>query len=258
MFLLPLLFCMCSPSGDGVTPIVPASTFEITVTPSLNNIVVDQHFTVMVAANQSMKSIEMSTDNFVTKSGLQSDFGTSKELYFNFDELGSKTISIRAKNAANQVATKKITLNVMRGNAIKVTGLQVVSFSNINNTWDPEFPTTNPNHLADVYFGFSKSRLENFYTNEYYNRLWFTSPVKDNQGNLIWDITADNLYLNPNLSLQFGLVDKDGELGQDLLLGPPDYKTLNLSSYLSSKPSTITYSFPEINLEIKVSVEWAS
>jgi len=249
---------MCSSPDDSATLIIPTSTFAITATPSSTNVDVDQHFTVMVTSNQTMKNIEMSTDNFVTKSGLQSDFGTSKELYFNFDDLGTKTISIRAKNAANQVATKTITVNVLRGNAVKVTGLQILTFSNINSTWDPEFPTTNPNHLADVYFGFSKSRLENFYTNEYYSRLWYTSPVKDNQGNLTWNLTADNLYLNPNLALQFGLVDKDGELGQDLLLGPPDYKTLNLSSYLTTKPSTITYSFPEINLEFILTVEWAN
>ena len=43
--------------------------------------------------------------------------------------------------------------------------------------------------------------------------------------------------------------------GADLLNEPPDYREINFSNFVVTKPTTITCSFPEINLEIKVFVE---
>lgn len=125
----------------------------------------------------------------------------------------------------------------------------------MNGTWDPEYSSTDINRLADVYFGLSKPRSSNSYGDTYPNNLWYRSLVKENQGDLIWDLTSANLYLNPSKVLLFGLTDKDGDLGQDLLMLPPDYKSISFSSYVASKPNTITYSFPEINLEFIVKVE---
>lgn len=59
--------------------------------------------------------------------------------------------------------------------------------------------------------------------------------------------------------LKFGLAEMDGEIaGADLMNGPPDYRDISFSNYLTTKPTTITYSFPDINVEFKLFVEWAN
>lgn len=235
------------------------STFSINLIPSTTSVVIDQAFTVAVTGNELITEIWVSTDNFATGGYALRNFGNSYILNFNFDTLGQKTISVRAKNQNNIVSEKQIIINVTRGNAIKINGLQVISFYGINTTYDPEFPTTNPNHLADLRFGFSKVKLGNPLDNIYAPVFWYLSSVIENQGTMTWDCSNANLYINPNASLKFGLADIDnGIAGADLLNGPPDFREINFSNYLITKPTTITYSFPEINLEFKVFVEWVN
>ena len=253
LYLLPLFFCMCSSPDNNEGK---ASTFSMTLAPASTTVSIDEPFTVAVTSSETMKWIAVTADGSDPVNFSGSDFGTSKVLYFNFDTLGSRTINIKVKNEKNEVVLKTIAVTVTRGNAVKITALQLKSFHNINTTWDPEFSATDINRLPDVYFGFSKSRLSNFGSDAYTTNLWYRSLVKENQGDLIWDLTSANLYLNPSKVLLFGLTDKDGDLGQDLLMGPPDYKSIGFSSYQASKPNTITYSFPEINLEFIVTVEW--
>jgi hypothetical protein len=233
------------------------STFSISLVPSLTSVVIDQAFTVAVTGNESISAMWVSTDNFATGGYALRNFSSSYTLNFNFDTLGQKTISVRAKNQNNIVSEKQIIVNVTRGNAIKINGLQVVSFYGINTPYDPEFPITNPNHLADLRFGLSKIKLGNPLDNIYSPVFWYLSSVIENQGTMTWDCSNSNLYINPNASLKFGLADMDnGIAGADLLNGPPDFREINFSNYLITKPTTITYSFPEINLEFKVFVEW--
>jgi hypothetical protein len=236
-----------------------SSTFEINLVPSTTGVVIDQAFTVEINANEEVKEMWVSTDSFDSGGYAQRQFGTSYVLNFNFDTLGQKTISVRARNQNNVVSEKQVVITVSRGNAIKINGVQVISFYGINTTYDPEFPATNPNHLADLRFGLSKNKLGNPLDNIYGPTYWYLSSVIENQGNMTWDCSNDNLYLNPNAPLKFGLVDIDnGIAGADLLNGPPDYREISFSNYLITKPTTITYTFPEINLEFKVFVEWAN
>lgn len=233
--------------------------FSINLIPSASSVVVDQAFTINVGANEEIKELWVSTDNFATGGYAQRQFGTSYTLNFNFDTLGQKTISVRARNQNNVVSEKEVVISVSRGNALKINGVQVISFSGINTTFDPEFPTSNPNHLADLRFGLSKIKLGSPLDNLYSSTQWYLSSVIENQGTMTWDCSNDNLYLNPNAILKFGLADIDnGIAGADLLNGPPDYREISFSNYLVTKPTTITYTFPEINLEFKVFVEWAN
>jgi hypothetical protein len=259
VYLMPILFLIltnCSPdrienSNNG--------NFETTLSVSANNIVVDQAFTISVSATEEIKELWVSTDNFATGGYAQRLFGTSYILNFNFDTLGQKTISVRAKNQNNVISEKQVVISVSRGNALKINGVQVISFYGINTTYDPEFPVTNPNHLADLRFGFSKIKLGSPLDNIYSPFFWYFSSVIENQGTMTWDCSNDNLYLNPNASLKFGLADIDnGIAGADLLNDPPDYREISFANYLITKPTTITYTFPEINLEFKVFVEWAN
>lgn len=255
LFLLPLFLWMCSSEKEDNS----TSSFDFMLNSTVNSVVIDQQFKITVVATEPIKDIEMSTDNFATFSstGTNGDNDLSKDLYFNFDTLGSKTISIRVRSNNDTIITKSISITIVRGQAIKIIGLQLISFHNINQTWDPEFNSIDSNRLADLQFVLSKVKLNNFYTESYGYDLWHRSSQILNQGNMTWNLTDVNLYLNPLYTLKFGLADVDnGGLVQDLMQGPPYDKSLSFTDYLVSKPSILTYFFPEINLEFKLFVEW--
>ena len=74
---------------------------------------------------------------------------------------------------------------------------------------------------------------------------------------MTWNLSQENLYVNPNALIHFGLADDDGGgVGQDLLLGPPFEKEINLAQYSSSKPNSITLEDASINLDVDFAVEW--
>lgn len=238
------------------SPPARVSTFNIELLPSTINVTVDEPFTITVNANEKIEFLGASLDNFTTGGLANYGFGSSTVLHFNFDSLGQKMILIKAFNSQNDVSQKQVVVNVTRGNAIKITGMKVVSFYNINQTWDPEYASTDPNRLADIFFGFTKSKISNSFKNEYSLQRWFVSSVKENQGDLTWDLTNNALYCKSDNTLRVGFGDQDGSLAQDLLNGPPDYREISFANYLVSKPNTITYSFPEINLQFILTVEW--
>ncbi|WP_395057907.1 hypothetical protein [Flavobacterium sp.] len=258
IFLLPLLFCMCTKSDESVAPpIEPKSTFAITATPSSANVAVDENFTITVAANETIKGLGASLDNFATGGQMFTDFGTSRVLYFN--TLGAKTIAIKATSASGAVFIKNVNINVTRGNALKITGMQITAFDNMNNTWDPEFGPTDPNRLADVLFNFNTSQIYTYFETQMTKRRWYLSTVKQNQGDLTWDLTNANLYINPNREITFSLGDEDTPpVGQNLIPNLPDYRIISFANYLTTKPTTITYSFPDANLSFIMTVEWAN
>jgi len=254
ILLIIQLFIGCSSDNNS-----SKGTFSIDLVPSATNIVLDQSFTMTINANESMKYLWVSTDNFATGDYAIQNFGTNYMLHFNFDSLGQKTISVRVKNQNNEVSEKQIVVTVTRGNAIKILGVQVVSFYGINTVYDPEFPTSNPESLADLKFGFAKVSLDSYLSNVYSWRNWYQSIVLPNQGTMTWDCSNANLYIDPSRNLLFGLADMDNGIGgADLLNGPPDFREINFSNFVTTKPNSITYTFPEINLEFKVFVEWVN
>lgn len=257
--LIVSIFCLsllgCNPDNPPATP-ERVSTFNIELVPSTVNVTIEETFSITVNANEKIELLGTSLDNVEVSGFSNRGFGNSVVLYFNFDTLGQKTIRVRAINSQNDISEKQVVVNVTRGNAVKITGMKVVSFYNINQTWDPEYGVNDPNRLADVLFGFSKLKLSSDFSNEYGMYTWFVSSVKENQGDLNWDLTSDGLYIKPDRKSRVGFVDKDGEMGQDLLHIPPDYKEISFADYLVSKPNTITYSFPDINLQFIVTVEW--
>lgn len=258
IILVLAVFLLISCSSEDSKESASANSFAINAVVSSETVTVDQEFTITVTSSQNMTGILYSFDNFATERGLYSSFGTTKTLKFYLDKVGVTTIYFKATNEANAVSgVTSVAVTVNRGNALKITGLQIISFNGINTTWDPEFPTSNPNHLADVFFGFLKTKLQTPFAGGYNYSNWYTSSVKQNQGDLTWNFTSENLYIQPQSTIRMGLVDEDTPpLGQDLMMGPPDYRDFNFSTYTTTKPSIITFTYPEINLEFKITVEW--
>ncbi|GAA4762844.1 MULTISPECIES: hypothetical protein [Flavobacterium] len=254
-----IIYCCYSCSSEDQEAGDGGSGFEISLNSSTTNPSIDEEFTVNVTTNETTQAVWVSLDNFTTGGYTVQNLDNNFNLRFNFDQLGQKTIYIRCKNANGSVAEKHLNINIQRGNAIKINGLQVISFYNVNSSYDPEYPNTNPNHLADLQFGFAKSKLGDFLNSTYSYRRWFLSPIIENQGTMTWDVSGQNLFINPSKSLLFTLADIDDNIaGADLLNGPPDYRILSFSNYTTTKPNSITYSYPEINLEIKLNIEWAN
>ncbi|WP_415060163.1 hypothetical protein [Flavobacterium sp.] len=234
-------------------------SFSINLTPSATNVDVDQAFTINVSTTEEIKELWVSTDNFATGGYAQRQFGTSYTLNFNFDSLGQKTISVRAKNQNNVVSEKQVVISVLRGNALKINGVQVISFYGINTTYDPEFGLNDSNRLADLKFGFAKNKLVDRFLGTYNWLSWYNSTEIENQGNMTWQLNDANLFIHPNNTLRFTLAEMDGQIaGADLLNGPPEFREISFSSFISTKPSVISYTFPEIDLDIKVLVEWVN
>jgi hypothetical protein len=256
LLLFIIIFSACTNSDEKL------NGYNVDVVFVNNVFQIDQEFIVSIISNEPIKEIWSSFDNFAT-GGYTNYFSINNNtLRYSFDTLGEKNIALRIKNQKGEIAEKHISVNVVRGNSIKITGLQVLSFYGINTSFDPEYTNSNPESLADLKFGFSKYMIGFPFqipnVNQYSWKNWYSSSVILNQGNMTWDLHNSNLYINPNSTVRFGLVDIDENniAGADLLNGPPDYRELSFQDYISSKPSTITYNFPEINLSLVVSINW--
>ncbi len=248
---LTALFLITGCSSDDSNNGEGGNSFAIELEPSATEVVVDEHFTVTVHSEEEIKEVSVSLDNFVTSSSRMTSgtYGTSYTFNFNFDTLGEKTIYIRVKNQGYQISEKQVTINVIRGNAIKINEVQVISFHTIEtNTYD-------------LRFGFAKRKLYNYYETAYKYTSWYRSAVIDNQSNMTWDCSSDNLYIvsSPYDKLRFGLGGViSGDVGVDLTNSPGGYAEISFEEYLTTKPSEIIYSFPEYGLEFKLFVDWAN
>ena len=141
---------------------------------------------------------------------------------------------------------------------VKIKSVKVISFKNINGSWDTEYANDNINRLADVIFSLEKNHISSSFDAINYNTyLWYRSSIKENQGDLTWDLSAENLYIDPNLLFKFGLGDDDtGGIGEDLLLGPPFSIDFELKNFIVDKPSKVTLKKNDIELEVLFELEW--
>jgi nuclear transport factor 2 (NTF2) superfamily protein len=254
IFLLAALFLMTNCASD-TSESSNGRNLLVSLVPSTTDVYVDHTFTVTVNAEEEIKQMWVSTNNFATGGYAFRNFGTSFVLNFNFQTLGEKTISVRVRNQDNVVSEKHLTINVTRGNTIKINRLQIVNFPGINTTFDPEYGPTDPNRLADLIFAFQKKMVGNRFDYEYDWRLWFRSSIIENQGNMTWELSEENLYLKPDSTVRFSLGEMNGEFGNELI-DAPYYKEFNFNNYLTTKPNLMTFSYPEINLEFVVTVAW--
>lgn len=260
-FLLIAVFFSCSSDEDPITE-PQEEPFAVQLVATNTSINIDEVATFEVKTNRPFSSITHSTDNFTTSKtvskSLGDSFGTSLILYVNTANLGNITYSIRVADANDnqKTATSTLSFTVEKGNALHIKEVLINNFYDKDNTWDTEFSNTDPNRLADVFFSFSKPHIDLF-TGQKFKALWYKSSVKENQGDLKWNLSQENLYINPNALIHFGLADDDGGgVGQDLLLGPPFEKEINLAQYNSSQPNSITLEDTSINLDVDFTVEW--
>lgn len=261
ILLLTIMLFSCSSEDNNILePQEEFLTVQLVTTNS--NINIDEVVTFEVKTNKPFSSITYSLDNFTTSKTVSKtegdSFGTSLTLYVDTANLGTITYSIRVADANDnqKTATSTLSFMVKKGNAFHIKEVLINNFYEKDNTWDTEFSSTDPNRLADVFFSFSKPHIKLF-TGQRFKTLWFKSVVKENQGDLKWNLSQENLYINPKAIIHFGLGDDDGGgVAQDLLLGPPFEKDIDLSQYSNAQPSNITLEDSSINLDVDFGLEW--
>ncbi|WP_417199889.1 hypothetical protein [Bizionia sp.] len=264
-YILIALCLACSSSDDEVNTSleVADSTLEVVVTQNVTVAVVDQMVTLTATANETIQEISFSTDGGLTfPSSYGANFGTTASLYFAFDTLGTKTIVFRVKNNAGDIVDNTVNIRVERGNAVQFQNVQLTSFFDMGNTWDSEFPTSNPNHLADVFFAILKPSL-NVFDGTRSNVastswLWYKSETRENENNLNWNIQNEELFINPEFVTPYiAFADDDGGgMVQDLMFGPPFERVIPLNNYTNTQPNTITVEEASIHLEYTIGVDW--
>lgn len=235
-----------------------SSNFEITLNTDSNVIGIDELVEIQVTASDSIKRLDISKDNWETAHNLQTaSFATQTSIYFDFWDIGSKTISVIATDYNNNTAESTIDVTVERGSAVKINSLVLNSFYNINETWDDEFNDTDPERLADVLFRLSKPRLNPFEGVREGTIEWYESEIKFNQGDLNWDVESNDLYINPNLSFHTFFTDYDGEgFSSSLILSSPYTRVLNISDFMDTQPNPINYQDNSVELDYDLYVEW--
>jgi hypothetical protein len=252
-----LLLVACSESSSEIN--TEPEVFEFTATPSATTVNIDQLLTINLSAAEVITEVWPSFDNFQTGGFAQNGFGSNANIYFAFQTLGPQTLKIRCKNAAGLLGEKSITVNVVRGNAVKIKSIELLNFTGINTDLDTEFPAGSIDAKGDLRFGFQKIQIGNFRQSAFNYRQWYFSAVQLNQQSLFWNLENENLYVVPSSVLRFGAGEVDDEIGMiDFFMEAPYYGEINFSNYETDRPEFITITYPNQNVTIRVGVEWAN
>lgn len=182
-YLIILLLFACGSSDDAGNPSDDGSNFEISIVAN-SFVAIDETITITVNSNEPLKSVQVFRDNVDSGTLFTDNQSTTAKFNYSFDTVGNRSFTIKATNLDNVVREREVLVSVNRGNTIKISSVQVLSFHNIDQTWDPEYSDTDPNRLADLKFAFVKPKINVFNDNFGYTN-WFISSIKENQGILL-------------------------------------------------------------------------
>lgn len=266
-----MLVFACVDNNENEEPV--QEEFSIDIEFLTDKLEVDQPISFKLKSNQNIISYSASTNifakndninsnitilNTVVKSN-QSNYGKTVDIILSFGKTGKNTIYLSAQNEKNEVLEKEFEVNVLKGTSVKIKSLKVISFKNINETWDSEYSSNDINRLADLAFLLEKTHIGISLSNEilYNSSIWYISEVLENQGNLNWDLNSKNLNINPNFKMKFSLSDFDNNgFVEDLLLGPPYEIEFSFKEYIQEKPNKVILKKESIDLEVEFELEW--
>lgn len=259
LWLLAVSFACSTDSPDEKID-KPVQNFEVSLTPSANEVFLDVPFTLKAEANEGIQEVTRIFENRVESINSLAP-GTALEeerlnLHLGFGFSGTETVSLEFTSVTGKKLTKNLNFEVKRGNAVKLVGLKVNSFYNMNGSWDEEFSETDDNRLADIRFALRKLRQGHFSNPNPALASWYLSPVYPNTQVLEWDLTQEGLYILETSRLELGIadVDEDGT-AQDLSMGS-NQLTINMADYRGTKPTEIKFVNEENNFDVVLRVEW--
>lgn len=261
VFLATLFSCSSDNEDNTSENLTTETTLKMDIEISGNTFEIDKPISYTVNTNENIIEISTSIDNWKNSSGvlypIGNNYGKSRKVIQSVHEIGQKTIYIMVRNEKEEIVKKSFQVEITKGTSVKIKSIKIISFKNINSSWDPEYPNDNINRLADLKFSLRK----NFIITSFDGALssstqnWYISELLENQGNLTWDLNNKNLYIDPNSNFTFSLGDIDENYhAQNLLDNDYDYVTFNLKNYTKDKPNIVT--LKNGGLEFEVELEW--
>lgn len=253
--LLFVILAACSSTSNDSMKETPTQ-FDVNLKPSSLTLDVDETAVVKVESENSLSEVKWVRENgSVSISAFDGEkLDTGLQLYFQFPFPGTFPVNLEFKDSNGKTISEKLTFEVLAGNTVQITKIEVLSFYDMGKEWDPE--ATGEEKLADIVWALEKPRQVGFSKDELRTGNWFVSEVHTNESSLTWDLENQNLYFNPMFMPDFGLADVDeGGLGQNLLLDRPSYK-IDLRNMLAEKPASFTLIDEKVDLHIVFSLKW--
>lgn len=259
LWILSISFACSTDSPNEDLPEL-VQNFDVSLTPSVNEVFLDVPFTIKVQANEGLHEISRIFEDRVESitslnpgNALQAE---SLNLHLGFGFLGNENVKLEFTSITGKKLTRTLNFEVKRGNAVKIIGFKINSFYNMNSTWDQEFSETDPNRLADIIFGFRKLRQGHISNLVPGLSSWYLSPVYPNIQQLEFDLSQEGLYISETGRLELALADADEDgTGQDLTMGFNDL-WIKFMDYKETKPSEINLSNEEYGFDVTFYVEW--
>lgn len=258
LLLTAVIFCSCDSNEDDS---IRFSTDGFDFVVSTNqNVSIDEKLTLRIDSSEEMSNVLISLDNFQSNIGNSSygpGYGKLYRFFLNFQQSGLQTVFIKGRNFEDEEIIKTVNIEVTKKDVAKIVGLEVVTFHRIDQTWDPEFSIDDPNRLADVGFEMYKPKIS-ISDGDSFPAFWHNSIVKENQEDLKWDFSNNDLYIGSNVEFQFHLLDSDPRTGSAQVLAPEsvNFETYSFSQFSRSKPESIIYKNPSSQLELIFYLEW--
>ena len=182
--LITISLISCGDNNDD-SPTQTQTPYEVTLTAATSEIAIDETIELTAITNSSFKTLSISKDGGATFPISQTTtFNNPINLYVAFNTPGEKHVVLRATNNEGQTTESSVFINVIKGNAVKLESLQLISFHNMSGTWDDEFPTSNPNHLADPFFVIFKNVIDQYDGTIVGKKNIFRSQTRMNETNL--------------------------------------------------------------------------
>lgn len=257
IFCLLFLSISCSPESDPAPKETPTS-LNVQLSPSTLTPQVDEMAVVEVESDNPLREVKWIGEGFTQSiSAFDSgSLGSSLEVYFQFPRLGIFPVNLELTGTNGKVVQKQVTFDVRRGNSVQITGIEVHNFYNKGKTWDPEFAQDNPGRLADLVFGLEKRMGVSFGKPQSFNGTWHISEIHENESSFTWDLSEENLYLDPRAPFHFGLADADeGNIGQDLMLEYPS-GAIDLRPNMEEKPASLNLDVESTGLKVTFYIDW--
>lgn len=250
----------CSSDSSEIVEPEPEINFEVTLTPSAENAIVDKPFSIKVNSTSELHEIMQVFENGSLSVGGDGENGVIdskfKTLHYQLPMVGVQKMNFVFTDVNGKKINKSIDVNVIPGDAVQITGLKINSFYDIHGTYDEQYAENDPERLADIIFAFNKAFSWNFSTEDINEGRWFLSEVYPNEEKLEFDLRDEQLFIAPyaNFELGIGDYDEDG-LGADLARD-----ATGMSVYLYplqyEKPSEIHIIKEDADVDITVFLEW--
>lgn len=234
-----------------------SKSFNVSLDKAYDQVSVDELITLNIESEEPLSQIswirdKVTTTLYIDDSQVKKNF----TLYFQFPTIGEQNVKLKFISNSEKTVEKDLKFNVVRGNTVQITGVTINSFDNINESWDPEFANESNERFADIGIALTKTFMTGFNKKEYSGRLWYVSDIHENQKDLNWNWEDENLFVNVNSYIEFGISDDDGgNIGQNLL---GDYISLpiNLREYQDTRPSSISIIKNDIDLDVTFYLDW--